>query len=380
MTQIRTSRICTLMVTHACNLRCIYCFEKFKSHDPAKRMSFDVARTILEREIAHFASTYPGEERFAVEFFGGEPLLNFPLVEQVYVWMKGLSLSFPYVFQITTNGTLLDEPIREWLTQRRDDFRIVLSVDGTEMMQEHNRGCGLGKIPIAFVRDTWPKSYFKMTLSRETLSHYADGIISLSENGYRIASSLAEGVEWMPGDEAVYRAELEKVGRFYIEHPDLAPEHPFNYIYKEVLDENRPVQKNCGVGTSIATYDIDGKCYPCHLFLPIVHGREDCYEAIHGIDFSDDSRLVSLKCQICPLLRLCRTCYGYNYLLRGDIAARNLSGCRMQLVEAQVVSAFEIKWLTQRQRVVPLTEDELLMLKAAVLCYEKTKLLEPSDF
>lgn len=378
MSDIHTTRICTLMVTHACNLHCVYCFEKYKSNHPSKRMDFETATTILLKEMRAFGSACRDGERFAVEFFGGEPLLNFELIEQVYAWVKAQTLAFPVVFQITTNGTLLSPHIRSWLTERKADFRVILSVDGTEVMQARNRGCDIDAIPIAFVRDTWEKSYFKMTLSRETLPDFASGVITLTEHGYRIASSPAEGISWQPGDEALYKEQLEQIGRYYLAHPEIVPEHPFNFLYKEMLDPVRIPVKSCGVGTSIVTYDIDGRSYPCHLFLPVVHGRE-AYAEISALDFSDPANLVSATCAGCPLRHICRTCYGYNYLERGDVTRRNPTNCRMQLAEAQVVSAFEIKYLMQRSEHRALTEDELLMLKAAVRCYRTVEKLKSED-
>jgi len=377
-TDTRTARICTLMVTHACNLHCVYCFEKYKSNHPSKRMSTETAVTILTREMERFAATRKASERFAVEFFGGEPLLNFRLIEDVYAWVKAQNPPFGVVFQITTNGTLLTPAVRQWLTERKDDFRVILSVDGTEMMQAQNRGCDIHDIPIAFVRDTWEKSYFKMTLSRETLAQYADGVISLTEHGYRIASSLAEGIEWKDGDEDIYREQLERVARYYLGHPDIKPEHPFNFIYKEMLDPDRTPAKNCGAGTSIITYDTDGRSYPCHLFLPLVHGREE-YDRIAALDFSSPEKLLDPACAECPLRHACRTCYGYNDLDRGDISQRNRTNCRMQLVEAQVVSAFEINRLTAEARRRQLDEEELLVLKAAVNCYRTVAGLTAAD-
>ncbi len=202
MMDIRTTRFCTLMVTHACNLRCVYCFEKHKSDAPSKRMRFETAVAVPEPELAAFGANRCPGECFAVEFFGGEPLLNFRWIEQVYDWVKTRRPDFPVIFQITTNGTLLTLAVRDWLTRRKEDFRVVLSVDGTEVMQARNRGCAVDDIPIAFVRDTWEKSYFKMTLSRETLGDYADGVIALSE------PATASPVPWpkvSPGRRAMRR-------------------------------------------------------------------------------------------------------------------------------------------------------------------------------
>ena len=69
-----------------------------------------------------------------------------------------------------------------------------MSVDGTEAMQQKNRGSDLNELPIHFIKDVWPNSYFKLTLSSDTLSDYAEGVISLYEQGFKIASSLVQSI------------------------------------------------------------------------------------------------------------------------------------------------------------------------------------------
>ncbi len=369
---MQTTRICTLLVTRSCNLNCVYCFEKHKDIYGKKRMDFETAIQVLSKEFEAFGAVCREDERFAIEFFGGEPLLNFNLIKQVYDWVKSQDLQFPYVFQITTNGTLLTKEVRDWLTERKDDFRVILSVDGDEMMQMNNRGCSIEQIPIVFVRDTWPKSYFKMTLSRETLPNYANGIISLAEHGFRVTSTLAEGIDWNRDEALLYREQLTLIAEYLMTHPEVKPEHPFDHVYKNLLIEDAPIVKNCGIGTAIATYDTDGRQYPCHLLLPIVHGRDE-YDKISALDFTNPATLVTDECVKCPIVHLCRTCYGYNYLNRSGLADRDKSRCKMYLTEAQIVSAFQINYLVLKQEKSPLSADELLMLKAAVTCYEKIK-------
>ena len=107
-----------------------------------------------------------------------------------------------------------------------------------------------------------------MTISSETLPNYASGLISLYQAGYKIASSLAEGVTWKENDDKIYEAELNKICNFFLENPNFELEHPFNFLFKEYLNPriNSLPKKNCGCGTTIGMYDIDGNCYPCHLF------------------------------------------------------------------------------------------------------------------
>ncbi|MDE6750446.1 MAG: 4Fe-4S cluster-binding domain-containing protein, partial [Lachnospiraceae bacterium] len=94
-----TTRICSLMVTHGCNLNCVYCFEKHKEIG-LRMMSFETAKDILSQEFNLFeAKERNPEERLAIEFFGGEPLVNFKLIKRIYEWVKELNLSFPLMFQ-----------------------------------------------------------------------------------------------------------------------------------------------------------------------------------------------------------------------------------------------------------------------------------------
>lgn len=368
--KIKTTRICTLMITHSCNLNCTYCFEKYKS---GKKMSFDTAKHILGNEFQRYKGDIKSE-RLAIELFGGEPFTNYSLIQQIYDWTKNQALPFNYIFQITTNGTLLTSEIKDWLKDRKDDIRLVMSVDGTEAMQQKNRGSDLSELPIHYIKDVWPNSYFKLTLSSDTLSDYAEGVISLYEQGFKIASSLAEGQQWKENDHLIYKTQLEKIAEYFLEHPEKELEHPFNFLFKEYTDariDNKLPHRNCGCGTTIAMYDTDGTLYPCHLFLPMVHGNNAVLNEIADIDFSNPDVLVDKQCISCPILKVCKTCYGYNYSQRGCVTNRDKGMCKLRLVEAQVITAFQIRYFSSLQR--KLNDYELLMLKTALACYKHIK-------
>lgn len=367
---VRTNHICSLMLTHTCNLNCVYCFEKFKSD---RQMSFGTARQILEKEYTDYQSSMAPDKRMNVDFMGGEPLINFDLIKQIYEWTISQHLPFEVIFSVTTNGTLLDNEKRLWFAAHADHFRLVMSVDGSEFCQTTNRGVSVDMLPLEFVRETWPSSYFKQTLTHDTLPYYANGVIALTERGFRVASSLAQGHTWKDGDDEIYRNQLRLLGQYYIEHQEILPQTPFDNLYGQLLDENlsRPPRKICGSGTSIHFYDVDGTLYPCHLFLPMVHGKKSVLEDIRRIDFNDDKKFVDGKCLTCPLLRVCNTCYGFNYINRGDVAMRDLGMCHLYLAEAQEVSAFQIRYITSLRRNA--TDYELLLLQSAMRCYEMVR-------
>lgn len=277
-----------------------------------------------------------------------------------------------YLLSVTSNGTLLDEEKKKWFTKHKDKIRIVMSVDGSEEMQRTNRGVLAEDVPIDFVRKTWPTLHFKSTISRANLHNLAEGIIYLLEKGHVIAPNLAQGEDWKDGDEIIYKRELEKLADWHLAHPDVEPMNIFNQPFFALLEPHcsRPPKKNCGTGTTMTTYDVDGTAYPCHLFVPITHGRKNALEAIGKIDFYDDESLIDESCRECGMLRVCKTCYGFDFKDRNSVKKRDKRACKMKLAEAQVISDFQINWLMMLQKKRPLTEMELFGLKGAVKCHQ----------
>ncbi len=363
------ARVVSLMLTWQCNLNCVYCFEKFKA--PNKVMSFDLAKNIIKEEV-HQHKNRGQKERLKIEFFGGEPLLNFDLIKRVTEWMVEEQFDIDYELSVTTNGTLLDKDKMEWFRAHKEHITVVMSVDGDEEMQCSNRGGKANNIPLNFVKETWPTIHFKSTISRDNLPSLSSNIISLLEEGFVIAPSLAVGEDWQDGDELIYKRELEKLADWSLSHMDKEPMKIFMQPFYCLLEphcSNIP-QKNCGTGTSMATYDVDGKCYPCHLFVPITHGNCNVLEELKNVDFKDDMSFMDKSCMDCKMLRICKTCYGFNYKDRQDITKRDRRTCKMQLAEAQVVSSFQINYLVELAKQRDLTPAELFALQGAVKCHE----------
>ncbi len=371
----KTERIVSLVVTHGCNLNCTYCFEQHK-HIGKQFMTFDTAKEILIKEFNGFRQSQEDPKaRLAIEFFGGEPLKNFPLIKQVYQWVKENDPGIPVMFQMTSNGTLFTPEILEWFTERKYDFRVVLSIDGDEDMHRSTRGISTEILPLEYIVRNWPNTYFKMTLSKDTISNYAKGIISLTEKGYRITSSLAEGIDWNQQDADIYRNQLLDIAEFYLNNPQYKIEQPFDMPFERLLYNVKVPPKNCGCATKTLTYDTDGTPYPCHLFIPIVRQNDEYKIDNHKIDFNDDSSLIDSDCLACPIAKLCRTCYGYNLLDRGDVKNRNMFKCKMLLTELQVISSFQIQYFMRRKDT--LDKESIEKLDAVIKAYE---LVHQTDF
>lgn len=366
------ARICTLYTTYGCNLNCIYCFEKYK--DNSKRMPLDLAKKIILKEFEEVRNSSQSEG-LKIDIFGGEPLLNFSMIKDLCEWLWQQPIEEPYIFYATTNGTLLDKEKQAWFREHKDDFVLVMSVDGNSAMQLRNRGCANEKLPLEFVHELWPEQPLKMTVSRETLSTLADGVISLLKMGYLVDNRLAQGEDWTKEDAIIYREEMTKIAQFYLDNEDFIPGAIFTRYYTDVLSD-QPATKFCGTGTNMRAYDVDGNAYPCHMFAPIVTGR-DVREELKDIDFHKPESLIEESCLQCPMVQVCPTCLGFNFLDRGDVTKRDKRMCRMLLSEIKVVSCFQIQYYVRHKD--NLSDEDIVKLKAALVTYQQLKDFEFED-
>lgn len=125
-----------LNVTESCNLRCAYCIYSgsyiYERRHTEKRMSPAVARSAVDFFISHSS----GSEKRTVSFYGGEPLLNFPLIVEILDYVKSKRVK-GIEFHITTNGTLLTPPVRGFLAE--NDVSILISLDGPQDIHDAYR-------------------------------------------------------------------------------------------------------------------------------------------------------------------------------------------------------------------------------------------------
>ena len=92
-------RTCMLMVTHACNLNCSYCYE---THKKNAYMDVNLAKEIILRE-AQFVNDSDQFDELQIDFMGGEPFMNFPLIKEIVEWLESGVISVPWICFATTN-------------------------------------------------------------------------------------------------------------------------------------------------------------------------------------------------------------------------------------------------------------------------------------
>jgi radical SAM protein with 4Fe4S-binding SPASM domain len=94
------------------------------------------------------------------------------------------------------------------------------------------------------------------------------------------------------------------------------------------------------VGVEVMAYDIDGRTYPCQLFFESVCGKEKSKNA-KNIDFDDPNEFISKECSECAFLPICPTCYGTNYIERGNIGSRDMSICKLDKIRFFEIAKYE---------------------------------------
>lgn len=356
------NRKCTLLITYSCNLNCIYCYEKHKS---SVSMNVQTAKNIITKEIQFIANS-DKYDSIDFHFMGGEPLLNFDLIKKVCEWAWNQNFNIPFHFYVITNGTLFTDDIKRWFEYNRHLITVDMSVDGIDIVHKTNRGCSPRQLPLEWVLKNWPMSRFKMTISSQSISHLAESIITLTNQGYNILATLALGEEWNEEEFAMYAKEWNKIVNYYLHNENLN-------IWKQLLQPldslfNLKQDKCCGSGDTFITYNYNGDAYPCVIFSPIVWGK-DIRNSIASIDFSDIESFSDKDCRDCFIRNACKTCYGFNLLERGNLACRDKHSCNAKKIELLFVSKFQIELLkkvTQRA----LSAKELVRLQQAKKAFE----------
>ncbi len=363
-------RVCMLMITHACNLNCSYCYE---SHKNNAYMSFEMAKEIILKE-ADLVSESDRFEEIQVDFMGGEPLMNFPLIKQIVEWLKNGGIDVPWICFASTNATLLTPEIKDWLRQNKKYIVLGASYDGNGSMQSKNRGTDSFEIDLDFFHELWPEQTFQMTISKETLPFLAEGVLYVQRKGYELNASLAQGVDWTIEDAKLYRQQLSVLKEAYLKDTSLRPLNRLTrYVDVFNLDpsERRQIH-GCGSGLNMVTYDIDGKRYGCHMFTPIVLGSDKAIET-DAVEWEKPDLMADKFCETCVLRRFCPTCPGFNYKYRGDFAKRDQRWCPLVLAEAMTACEFQVERIAMFPK---LTQEDAEHAQVALKAYEILKHLD----
>ena len=327
-------------------------------------MTCDVALCVVSQEFV--TATQAGCKVFHVTFMGGEPFLNFDVIKSVVEWMQNQKTNVRMEAYATTNGTVLTEEMKDWLVAHKDIFKVQLSYDGTPVQQQANRASRA--IDIDFFLATFPMQGVHVTISKQTLPRLSEGVRYILDKGARCSTTLAIGTEWADQDAIIYLRELRDLADAYLtRYTDREPIPALNGSL-HLIGRHNVGKPSCRECIDFRTYDVDGTAYPCHLFTPLVVGKE---RSISLDYFEKDDRLMQCGgkddpyCSDCPLCNWCPTCYGFNYLFTGSTGARDHHICKMMFAQALAASEYQINYF----RKVGITEANAHKARAAIHAY-----------
>jgi len=256
-----------LNIAHDCNLRCKYCFADGGEYQgKSELMSFEVAKKAIDFLISNSGDIHNLE----VDFFGGEPLMNWEVVKETVEYGDGQAIKFNKNIRwtLTTNGILLDDEKIEFINEHMSN--LVLSLDGRKEINDEMRGKGgHEKIVPKFqnaVRNREKDYYIRGTYTAKNLDFLED-VKHIYELGFKNISMepMVGDFEWAIKDEHLERikAEYEKLAKFVVEND-------INYFHF-MLPEHSPCiikrLSGCGAGCEYLAIAPNGDVYSCHQFV-----------------------------------------------------------------------------------------------------------------
>ena len=340
----------SICLTHDCNLNCIYCYQK---HDKNHRMSLETGKKVIDWIFDNVPQGYKNVE---IDFIGGEPLLEFHMIQEIIEYTLHKKIPQNIIFFATTNGTIMNSEIKDWCYKNKDIFWLGLSLDGTKETHDKNRCNSFDLIDIDFFLRTWPKQGIKMTVSEYSLSSLADDVIFLHSIGFKdIAGvNLFEGlIDWSKKEYiATLIPQLQKLVDFYVENDNLQ----LNQMFDKHLDyceiKTRERKKWCGIGTGCVFFDVDGQKYPCAFITPMTFDKDELTHILET-DFSNDDNFLDLQCfENCYIYPICPTCSAGNYLVNKTFVQRNKTKCDIMKLIALFNADLQGKRIVKKNKMV----------------------------
>ena len=338
-----------LHIAHDCNLACRYCFAgEGEYHGRRALMSFDVGKKALDFLVEHSGNRVNLE----VDFFGGEPLMNWQVVKDLVAY--GRSLEKPrgkkFRFTLTTNGVLLDDEVLEFANREMDN--IVLSIDGRKEVHDRMRPFRGGQgsydsVVPKFIKTAESrgkkKYYVRGTYTHDNLD-FSEDVLHLADLGFQqisVEPVVAEASDPYAITEADLPALKEEYDKLAMEMTRRRREgRGFNFFHFMIDLEGGPcVAKRlsgCGSGTEYLAVTPWGDLYPCHQFV----GNEkflmgNVEEGIVREDLREQFKCCNVyakdKCRKCFAKFYCSGgCAANSYHFHGNINDTYDVGCELQ--------------------------------------------------
>lgn len=337
-----------LNIAHDCNLRCKYCFASTGDFGKGRKlMSFDTGKHAIDFLLEN-SGDRPNLE---LDFFGGEPLMNFDVVKQIVKYARFREAEFgkKFRFTITTNGLLLDDDKIDFINKEMSN--VVLSIDGRKEVNDYFRvrvdgtGCYDKILPMfkKLVAGRGDKEYYvRGTFTNRNLD-FSEDVFSLYNEGFDQIS-----VEPVVGDSDEYALTEKDLPNVFKEYENLANRiienekkgGKFNFFHFMLDLDQGPCAikrlRGCGCGNDYVAITPDGDIYPCHQFVGIDEYKmgnidEGTFNQEMKADFAKAHVYSKEECTKCWAKFYCSGgCNANNYQYMGDIRKAHKLSCQLE--------------------------------------------------
>ncbi len=337
-----------LHVAHDCNMNCKYCF--------GDKGAFEGIRSLLPLETGKkaidFLLTHSGTRRnLELDFFGGEPLMNFEVVKELVKYGREAEKQYGknIRFTITTNGLLLDEDKSNFINENMSN--VILSIDGRPEVNDKMRRTVNDKGTydvimenyLNFVKKRKGTYYVRGTFTRENLD-FSEDVKHLVEKGFKsvsvepVVTDLSYSYALQDEDKDRIFKEYEKLSDLFLDYHKNGKTFEF-FHYNVDLNQGPCVIKRvsgCGAGTEYVAVTPEGDIYPCHQFVGntdflIGNVNNDHFENRLYDEFNKAHIYNKEKCNECWAKFYCSGgCHANAYNMNKDIRKPYELGCEME--------------------------------------------------
>ena len=337
-----------LHVAHTCNLNCSYCFaSQGKYHGDRALMSFETGKRALDFLIENSGS----RTNLEVDFFGGEPLMNWDVVKQLVQYARSVEKQHNknFRFTLTTNGVLIDDDVIDFCN--REMSNVVLSLDGRKEIHDRFRVDYAGngsydRIVPKFqklVKARGGKNYYMRGTFTHANPDFTNDVFHMADLGFTELSM--EPVVCDPKDPSALTEEdiktvmeqYEILAKEMIKRDKEGRGFTF-YHYMIDLEGGPCIYKRisgCGSGTEYMAVTPWGDLYPCHQFVGEQKYRlGDIWNGVTNTSLREDFRKCNAyareDCKDCWARLYCSGgCAANSYHATGSILGIYEPGCRL---------------------------------------------------
>lgn len=338
-------------VSNSCNLRCIYCYANGGVyHSEEANLSEEMLQLIIKKFYEEF------DKILMIQFFGGEPLMNLPLIRSACERIRKIDEERGYVtkFGLVTNGTLINDDFIKLVNEY--EIGVTISYDGdvevNNMLRKYPNGEGASDTIIKNAKKLKQETNFLQTIEvTYTKLHYQNNVTIMD-----IIKHIKEELPGMPihlipagGNESCtytlphYEMFKESVDDIFRENKD----NLFNYNYSLVERLiNALVNKEafssviCDAGIGTLSVNVKGEVYPCFMFTDnndLILGNIKDDNLFHSKAFTSIIQKIkefsikekNPKCQKCFIKKMCNGCLGLNMMHSGDPFVLDNQTCNM---------------------------------------------------